>query len=282
MTTRANPGSARSPRRSRDAVVRPTPPQARPEEIDFSIAGQAEVTPYPIEWEPHTHPIHELLWVRSGVMTTGIGRERYTLPRNIGIWIPAGIEHHGRVSGGAEFQASFFNPETSTFNPRVPVCVEITPLLHELLMHLSQEGLGSAQRERAEGLVFDLLAPTAIPLNLPMPEDERLRPIAEALLADPADPRSIEDWARSLGCSARTLARAFESELDQTFGSWRQHARVHAALGPLSDGVSVADAAASVGYHNASSFIAVFDRIMGTTPGRYRGVRPARNGIANE
>lgn len=252
-------------------MIRPTPPQARPEDIDFSIAGQAEVTPYPIEWEPHTHPIHELLWVRRGTMTTRIGRDRYTLPGNIGIWIPAGIEHSGRVSGGAEFQASFFNPEISTFNPATPVCVDITPLLHELLVHLAQDGLNPGQRERAEGLVFDLLAPTARPLNLLMPEDPRLRPIAAALIEDPADSRGIEDWADTLGCSARTLARAFEAELDQTFGAWRQQARVHAALALLSDGATVAEAAASVGYHNPSAFIVVFDRIMGTTPGRYRG-----------
>lgn len=203
-------------------------------------------------------------------MTTRVGRDQWTLPGNIGIWIPAGTEHHGRVSAGAEFQASFFAPETSRFSPREPVCITITPLLHELLMRLSRDDLDPAHRAHAEHLVFDLLVPVPRPLLLPVPEDARIAAIAATLVLQPDDPRTLEEWALELRLSARTLARAFVAETGESFIRWRQQLRVHAALGLLAEGASVAEAAEAVGYFSTSSFIAIFQRVTGTTPGRYQ------------
>ena len=53
------------------------------------------------------------------------------------------------------------------------------------------------------------------------PSDERARDVAEALLADPADPRTLHDWGHAVGASSRTLARAFLSDTGLSFGRWR-------------------------------------------------------------
>ena len=107
------------------------------------------------------------------------------------------------------------------------------------------------------------------PLHLPSAADRRLTRIAETLLADPADPRTLADWAQSIGASERTLARLFTRETGMTFGQWRQQVRLLAALARLACGGSVTDVAFDLGYASQSAFIAMFRRTLGKTPGRY-------------
>lgn len=246
------------------------PPRAEPVPVpDFRIAGESHRTPAPVEWETHRHPVHELLWVRDGVMTTHAGRHRWALTDGFGLWIPAHTDHRGRVSSGADFHATFFTPAASRFAPERAVCVGITPLLAELLGHLERDDLNADHRAHTEALVFDLLREAPTPLGLPIPEDTRIAPIAAHLLAHPDDPRTLDEWARDRALSARTLARAFVAETDLSFVRWRQQLRVQAAFGLLRSGVSVAEAGEAVGYLSTSSFIAMFQKVTGTTPGRY-------------
>jgi AraC-like DNA-binding protein len=107
------------------------------------------------------------------------------------------------------------------------------------------------------------------PLHLPHPRDVRLKRIAEALLADPADGRALEDWARDAGASARTLARLFVKETGMTFGAWRERLRLTAAVARLGEGEPVTAVAYDLGYQSPSAFIAMFRRSLGDTPGRY-------------
>src|SRR3546814_3966472 len=62
------------------------------------------------------------------------------------------------------------------------------------------------------------------------PRDVRLKRIAEALLADPADNRALGDWAKAAAASERTLARLFVRETGMTFGAWRERLRLTAAV----------------------------------------------------
>ncbi|MGC5413040.1 helix-turn-helix domain-containing protein, partial [Streptomyces sp. DT225] len=85
-------------------------------------------------------------------------------------------------------------------------------------------------RLRAEAVVFDVIEPSEHQLALRLPGDRRIDAIAEALLDDPADGRSLEEWARGLGTSERTITRAFRRSTGLSFAQWRQMLRVHRAL----------------------------------------------------
>jgi len=61
-------------------------------------------------------------------------------------------------------------------------------------------------------ILLELRGLQALPLQLPMPRDTRLRALCEALLAAPGDQRPLEAWAETINTSARTLARRFQSE----------------------------------------------------------------------
>ena len=238
--------------------------------VAFVIAGESGRHDQAMEWAVHTHEVHELLWVRRGLMRVQVGQQWWAMPSNAGMWIPAGVEHAGLVSAGAEFQASFFAPEHSRFTPTGPVAVDISPLLHELLKHLAQTNIASPARAHAEQVVFDNLAPSPHASFLSVPQDPRLGPIARYLFDHPEDQRTLAQWAASAGVSEKTLARAFAAATGQTFAQWRLRLRVHVALSLLALGLPVAEVAEEVGYNTASSFIVAFRQVTGMTPGQHQ------------
>jgi AraC-like DNA-binding protein len=107
------------------------------------------------------------------------------------------------------------------------------------------------------------------PLHLPLPDDRRARRVADALVADPADGRSLEALGRAAGASGRTLARLFVAETGMSFGRWRQQRRLVAALERLAQGRPVTEAALDAGYATPSAFCAMFRRALGTSPSRF-------------
>jgi AraC-like DNA-binding protein len=94
-------------------------------------------------------------------------------------------------------------------------------------------------------------------------------------MADPADGRGLAEWAEQVGASERTLARLFQSELDTSFGAWRQQLRLARAVDEISRGLPVAQVAATVGYASQAAFSAMFSRALGVPPSRFGGAERA-------
>ena len=93
--------------------------------------------------------------------------------------------------------------------------------------------------------------------------------LALALSDDPADTRTLAQWADWIGMASRTLARHFLAETGLTLSAWWQRARLMRALEMLAAGAAVTTVALDLGYDNVSAFIAMFKREHGVTPGRY-------------
>ncbi|MGY0490131.1 helix-turn-helix domain-containing protein [Streptomyces sp. WG-D5] len=237
----------------------------------FTITAGFRIPRVPTEWAPHSHPFHELVWVRGGTLTSRVDDRVFTVSEGHGLWMPAGVAHAGRSTAGARFHDAFFAPDRTppAFAFAEPKAITMTPLLEALLSHLSRPDLDEAARTRAEAVVFDVIEPSERQFTLQLPNDPRIDPIAEALLDDPGDPRSLEEWAARLGISDRTVTRAFRQATGLSFVQWRQLLRVHRALTLLSEGFDVMTVSETLGYARPSSFIATFRRVMGTTPGAF-------------
>jgi AraC-like DNA-binding protein len=191
-----------------------------------------------------------------------------------GLWIPAGLVHAGRLTAGVLLCDAFFTPEACPVEFDGPTVIEVTPVLESLLIRLAHDDLDPAQRARTEAVVFDVLAPAPRQFALRVPGDARVDRIAQALLDDPGDPRSAEDWARETGLSTRTISRAFLAGTGLSFGRWRQALRIQTALTLLAEGTSVKDTADLLGYAQTSTFIESFRRAVGTTPGTFVSENP--------
>lgn len=222
---------------------------------------------------PHRHPAHQLAWASRGVLALGTDGGTWLLPSSRALWIPAGIEHTVDVSADATMHSLYFPPADAPVDWPAPTVLAIDGLLGELLGYLADPDLPPAARARAEGVLPDLLPGAAeTMLATRLPRDDRARRVARALLADPADPRTLAEWGRTVGASERTLARIFGRETGLRFDHWRTQLRVAAALPALAARTPVATVARSVGYATPSAFIAAFRRTVGTTPSRYFGV----------
>lgn len=219
---------------------------------------------------PHSHPQHQLAWARRGVLGVAVDDAYWVLPRTRALWLPAGVVHRTGATRDAVLCGLYFEPDRCDLDWTRPTPVAVDGLLSHLFAHLSRENLPDAARLRAEAVVLDLLHPLpATPIDVPDPADDRVRAVADALLADPADPRGLEAHARAVGVSRRTLTRLFVQDTGMNFDRWRTHVRLRAALPLLAEGLPVSRVAHTVGYATPSAFLAAFRRVVGTSPGRY-------------
>ena len=95
------------------------------------------------------------------------------------------------------------------------------------------------------------------------------------MLADPTAIHDIDDLARSVGTSARTLSRLFSAETQLSFKSWCQRARVAAAIEIMSTdaNVSVKQLASDLGYASVPAFSHAFRQVTGKTPTGFLGMK---------
>ncbi|WP_405647421.1 helix-turn-helix domain-containing protein [Streptomyces uncialis] len=236
--------------------------------------------PHGRTWEAHTHLFdHELLWGVSGSVTATVDGVSWTVPPTVGLWVPAGAVHEVTTGPGGDFYTTYFRGEV--FTPATersgvwagPGLVAVCAALREILLHMRRYGMTLAARNRAEQVAFDLLQPLEIAaVEVPMPTDARALVVARALIADPADPRGLAEFARLSGCGVRTLTRVFTADTGMSFVQWRIQVRVRAALTYLAGGLPVSVVGRRVGYSTPSAFVAVFRRVTGRTPGECFGV----------
>ncbi|TQM09860.1 AraC-like DNA-binding protein [Pseudonocardia kunmingensis] len=238
---------------------------------------------------PHSHPQHQLAWTRRGVLGVAVADTYWVLPPTRALWLPAGVVHRTGATRDAVLCSLYLEPGRCDLDWAEPTPVGVDGLLAHLIGHLGRDDLAEDARLRAEAVVLDLLHPLpTLPIDVPHPADERVCAVADALLAEPADRRSLEAHARAVGVSRRTLTRLFVHDTGMSFDRWRTHVRLRAALPLLAEGQPVSRVAHAVGYATPSAFLAAFRRTVGTSPRRYLGgdvvdaaVDPSTGGVSD-
>lgn len=243
---------------------------AGPVETPFTILSWNEAIARDTVWNEHSHPFHELLWNERGASTAVVGPRVWTVTPTLGLWMPAGTLHSGSAAAGTWCRADFFGFGTMPSISPTPIGVEITPLLRLLLERLADTELPPGSRSLTEAMVLDVLAPSSRELLVRMPSSDLLRPIADAVRSDPADRRTLANWASHLGVSVRTITRAFNAETGTSFARWVAAVRAQHAVELLGRGWEIDAVAEEVGYRSASAFGVAFRRTVGLTPGAFR------------
>jgi transcriptional regulator GlxA family with amidase domain len=96
---------------------------------------------------------------------------------------------------------------------------------------------------------------------------EKARQAATIILSDPASDRDLQSLAAEVGVSSRTLTRLFPEETKLTLKSWKQRARVIAAIERLGQpGVSIKQVATALGFSSSAAFSFAFRDVTGETP----------------
>jgi AraC-like DNA-binding protein len=226
------------------------------------------------EMHTHDHPWAQLVYARSGVMQVVSGTHVWFVPPTRAIWIPPKTEHEITMRGEVALRTLYLAPERAAKIERMLGAMEVSPLLGELILHiLAIKMLDPTipEHERLASVLCDLIgAANGIDMSLPLPRDARALKLAEHLRTDPSDKTDLEELARKMGASLRTLQRCFSEETGLSIEAWRQKARLVVSASVLASGGSVTDAALSCGYDSPSAYIAAFRKQFGVTPGKFR------------
>lgn len=224
------------------------------------------------DWHDHDH--HQLAWASFGVLVMAADRATWVLPRSRALWIPAGTRHSVATAGATVMLSLYLDPARCPISWPTATLVDASDLVRHLGAHLVSPDLDAGERERAESVLWDLLEPVDVTaLAISMPTDDRARRVADSLLTDVSDSRTLTEWGHEVGASTRTLARLFAAETGMGFERWRTQARISAALPLLADGATVGAVGSEVGYATPSAFVAAFRREIGSTPGEYFRLR---------
>jgi len=224
----------------------------------------------------HDHSWHQLVYAYSGILTIQTDKT-YIISPEQAAWIPKNIAHSVSSQFGAQFRSLYIQPDhENTINLDLPekVCVlSVSKLFHEAIQHASDFD-PDYEIDSKEGHVIQVIMEQLASMKeddkyLPWPQDKRCINLCEALYQDPADSRTIEDWATTIGASSRTLSRHFEQETGITLRKWRTRLRLFRAIELLRAGRPVTDVAYTLGYQSASAFTTMFRKERGHSPSKY-------------
>ena len=246
-------------------------PRLRPfERAPRPLTGYAYDYPSGHETGLHRHPRAQLLFATSGVMRVTTEATYFTVPPGAGLWVPADTLHAVRMDGEVAMRALFLRADGAAAGPSTVTVIAVSPLLRELILTVCAEPIvwdaRGPMRLVAALALHEIGRAATRPLGLAACQDPRTRRVADVLLANPADPRDLDQLARHAGASVRTLTRLFRAETGMSFQQWRRQLRMTEALARIAQGVPIARAAAQVGYASVPAFGAAFRQTFGVTP----------------
>lgn len=221
--------------------------------------------------KPHSHRRSQLLAVTSGSIAVMAEGSTFVAPPERAVWVPANVVHATRHLVSTRLRTFYVRPDVIEHLPKRTTVLQISPLARELINAIV--AFPRRYDIRAGRLIAALLdqivASTELPLQIAMPKSAPLSSLANEILENPADSRSLGDLAATLGLSTRTLERQFKMETGLPFRSFRRQAKLFKALELLASGLSVSAISDEIGFQEPSAFIAMFRAAFGTTPGRY-------------
>lgn len=226
-----------------------------------------------LELAHHHHRKAQLLFTKKGVVTCWAAGGIWIVPPGCSVWIPSNLPHRIEGAGDIRVYCLFVEPNAVRGLPRECCTLTMSPLLCELIVRSSQISelydVNGPEGRIINVLLDELITAPVAQLHFPMPTDKRLRHIAAAMVENPADRATISQWAKRVATSERTLTRILHRETGMSFGHWRRQLDITLALQRLADGVPVQIIASDLGYEGTSSFIAMFRKALGKSPGGY-------------
>lgn len=220
----------------------------------------------------HSHNHGQLIFVSKGTLRLTTPRGAWVVPQRKIVWIPPNQRHSILCKGllsswkivTPQSYRKFLPPGISVLQTSdlllaalesIPENKKmISPAKLRLLIELIKEELQSAKSES---------------FGVTLPKSSRFGPLTDVLLKNPEDPRTIDQWSKTVGMSRRTFTRSFIAETGASFAEWKKTLIFGKALQLLSEGHSVDETADELGYSGSSAFVAAFKKKFRTTPGQF-------------
>jgi AraC-like DNA-binding protein/quercetin dioxygenase-like cupin family protein len=235
-----------------------------------SVATLAYEYPSGFKVAEHAHGSDQLIYAISGLMEVSSGQSMWLIPPHFALWIPARTQHRIKMPGPVSMRTLYLRTGSRARVDAGCAVLHVTPLLRELIVEAVRAGqLRMRNRYECalrELLIAQLQKASPVPTFVTLPREGRALALAQAILRDPAEAKSMAVLCSEAGVSVRTMERIFRKDVGTSFESWRRQARLTKAVELLVSGYAVKEVAYKVGYSQPSAFVEMFRRTFGTTP----------------
>jgi AraC-like DNA-binding protein len=235
-----------------------------------SVAALAYEYPAGAHVPDHAHGSDQLIYAIQGIMEVSSGQSVWMIPPQFALWIPCGTFHRIRMTGEVCMRTLYFRPRAVLRASPLCSVLCVTPLLRELIVEAVRlrrlQTRNRQDRALRDLLVSHLASATSVPTVVTTPTDSRAKSVAQIIVDNPAESRSLAKLCAQQRVSVRTVQRIFRREVGCDMDSWRRQVRLNRAVQLLVAGYSVKEVAFAVGFRQASAFVAAFRRLFGSTP----------------
>ncbi|GAA0773587.1 AraC family transcriptional regulator [Roseibium denhamense] len=221
----------------------------------------------------HSHDTAQLFHVVKGSLAIETEAGTFFAPPERAVWLPPRVAHETRYLSDTEIRFIYVQYDFAQDLPQTPQVIQVTTLLRALILEFmsyprAETETGPAARI-ASVILDQLKMLPAAPLQLPMPQEARLRSLCEGIVRCPAHIPSLPDAAQRCATSVRSFERRMKAETGLSYRTWCRQVKLFRALELLAAGRSVSNVSDKLGYEGPSAFVAAFKKAFGVTPGRY-------------
>lgn len=255
-----------------------------------ALSALLDRTPAACFERPHRLAFHHLMLVTGGEGTHEIDLVRHVCRPGTVLHVRPGQVQHYSPTGGFEaeivlFRADVMLPGTAADDlPRAAVTVPgacadrvqagFAALAAQYRATDGSPVAGRILQHQVHALLLQVgqLAPTLQPADAVIPHRALYRRFVDALEVDFATTRRVEDYARTLGCTAKTLGRACLAAGGSTPKDLIERRVALEAKRLLAHtGLPVVEIGLAVGFSEATNFAKFFRRREGVSPAVFRG-----------
>ncbi|MBO9154132.1 helix-turn-helix domain-containing protein [Chitinophaga sp. GCM10012297] len=217
----------------------------------------------------HTHRKGQLSYVEGGIAYITIHYKTYVVPARHYFWIPQGMPHILRIGHSATVLRSLYFYATGDADHPFYSQLGIYPASELLIQMINYTEKWDGKHINHKNYNFEFLVSlkkllpqlnnNALPIILPITEDERMQPIIKYLEKNIAEQISLKALSTRFNMSERSMSRLFQSHLHISFLQYFKTLRMVKAIEMIvKTNKPISDVAFLVGYDSIGSFSNTF------------------------
>ncbi|RFM25794.1 helix-turn-helix domain-containing protein [Deminuibacter soli] len=229
----------------------------------------------------HTHNKGQLSYVEGGIAYITIAHKTYVVPARHYFWIPKHLEHVLRIASSATVLRSLYfyghDDDRHPFYAKLGI-YPASELLIQMINHTEK---WDGRHVEAKDANFEFLVALknllpelnnkALPIILPITEDERMLRITKYLDKNIAEPLNLQNVSEQFNLSQRSLSRLFQSSLQISFLQYLKTLRMIKAIELIvKTSQPINEIAYATGYNTIGAFSNAFYEFTQSRPTDFR------------
>ncbi|MFT3827945.1 MAG: AraC family transcriptional regulator [Chitinophagaceae bacterium] len=231
----------------------------------------------------HTHTKGQLSYVEGGIAYITIEQQTFVIPARHYFWVPKGLQHILKIAHSATVLRSLYfyahDDQENDFYSRLGI-YPANELLIQMINYTERwDGKHVDHRDNNFEFLVALkkllpqLNNKALPIILPISNDERIHKIIRYLEKNPGGPHSLESVSAHFNISERSLSRLFQATLQMPFLQYLKTLRMIRAIEMIvKTDKPIGDIAFVSGYSSIGAFSNAFFEFTNARPSDFRKI----------